>query len=160
MHSATQWEGRAYSFRMIHATPASSNILVSATLFFLFFPNPRNTRGVTKGVFVGTHQQSHFVKYEYPPDDVTNVLPGGRHTWSIVRRRRTSSHLGDVGVTQLASTEVIWQRDDGSTLCDDLRALKGLSTALLTDEGGYTQQSATCFEGLPPAMVTSAVRWG
>ena len=57
---------------MIHATPACSNISDAAffDLFFLiFFPNTRNTRGVTKGFLVGEHQQSHYAKYEYPPDD-------------------------------------------------------------------------------------------
>ena len=47
---------------------------------------------------VGECQQSHYAKYEYPPDDSKHVLPGGRHTWSTVRRWRTPSHLSDVCV--------------------------------------------------------------
>ena len=73
--------------------------LLGVSYFFSFFsPNTRNTRGVTKGFPVGECQQSHYAKYEYPPDDSKHVLPGGRHTWSTVRRWRTPSHLSDVCV--------------------------------------------------------------
>ena len=133
---------------MIHATPACSNI--SDAAFFDFFPNTRNTRGVTKGFLVGEHQQSHYAKYEYPPDDSIHVLPGGRHTWSTVRRRRTPSHLRDL----IASTDVIRQRED-------LRALhwRCLLPLRAMEWGLRWVLGNTCFEGPPLAMSASAVRW-
>ena len=58
------------------------HLRVAAIPFFFFSPNTRNTRGVTKGFPVDERQKFHSAKYEYPPDDSINVLPGGRHTWS------------------------------------------------------------------------------
>ena len=68
--------------------------------FFIFFfaSNTRNTRGVTKGVHCGHAPNVHHAKYEYPPDDTIHVLPGGRHTWSTVRRWNASSHLHDAAL--------------------------------------------------------------
>jgi hypothetical protein len=159
---------------MIHATPACSNISDAAffDFFFDFFPNTRNTRGVTKGFLVGEHQQSHYAKYEYPPDDSIHVLPGGRHTWSTVRRRRTPSHLRDL----IASTDVIRQREDLRALhwrC--LLPLRAMEWGLRWEDealhwrcllplramewGLRWELGNTCFEGPPPAMLASAVRW-
>ena len=83
--------------RQIHTTPACS--ISRMQLFYFFFAsNTRNTRGVTKGVHCGHAPNVHHAKYEYPPDDTIHVLPGGRHTWSTVRRWNASSHLHDAAL--------------------------------------------------------------
>ena len=69
-----------------------------AAFLFFFASNTRNTRGVTKGVPCGHAPNVHHAKYEYPPDDTIHVLPGGRHTWSTVRRWNASSHLHDAAL--------------------------------------------------------------
>ena len=142
-------------------------------LFFLdFFPNTRNTRGVTKGFLVGEHQQSHYAKYEYPPDDSIHVLPGGRHTWSTVRRRRTPSHLRDLNSINRRDSAA--RRSTGSPLAmfasavsDGVGATMGVQgsplamfASAVSDGVGATMGAwDTCFEGPPPAMLASAVRW-
>ena len=135
---------------MIHATPACSNIS-DAALFFLFsffdfFPNTRNTRGVTKGFLVGEHQQSHYAKYEYPPDDSIHALPGGRHTWSTVRRRRTPSHLRDLNSINRRDSAA--RRSTGSPLA--------MFASTVSDGVGATMG----VQGSPLAMFASAVSDG